>query len=255
MLVYTPAGYEGGSGRYPVLYLFHGGGGDEEAWNELGSASVIMDNLIAQGKAKPMIVVMPNANWNEHLGRSTRAGRASSRLRPAQASVAPPLARRRRTTASPSRKSSRGSMPYVEANYRALPGRENRAIAGLSMGGGISINVGLKRLDVFATVVQFSSGMFGGTPGRRRGTGGGYPPFDIDTISPGFLKDAAATNRKLKLLYFSCGDDDPRMPFQKKVAEDLRNAKITLTFKNFPGAHEWRVWRSSLADVAGMLFR
>ncbi len=127
------------------------------------------------------------------------------------------------------------------------------------MGGGISINVGLKRLDVFATVAQFSSGMFGGTgpaagAAAGAGTGGGYPPFDIDAISPGFLKDAAATNKKLKLLYFSCGDDDPRMPFQKKVVEDFRAAKIALTFKNFPGAHEWRVWRNSLADLAVMLF-
>jgi enterochelin esterase family protein len=116
------------------------------------------------------------------------------------------------------------------------------------MGGGITINVGLKRLDLFASVAQFSSGMLGGV-------GASYGPFDIDKISPAFLKDAAATNKKLKLLYFSCGDDDPRMPFQKKVAEDLRAAKIALTFKNFPGAHEWRVWRHSLADVAVMLFQ
>jgi len=247
MLVYTPAGYEGGSGRYPVLYLFHGGGGDEEAWNELGSASVIMDNLIAQGKAKPMIVVMPNANWTS----ISVLDAGGPRIQPA----APGAGQRGAAAGPPAQNYSvaeqeivAGMMPYVEANYRALPGRENRAIAGLSMGGGISVNVGLKRMDAFATVVQFSSGMFGGA-------GAGYGPFDIDSISPGFLKDAAATNKRLNLLYFSCGDDDPRMPFQKKVAEDLRNAKITLTFKNFPGAHEWRVWRSSLADVAGMLFR
>ena len=141
-----------------------------------------------------------------------------------------------------------GMIPFIEANYRVLPGRENRAIAGLSMGGGISINVGLKRLDAFASVAQFSSGMFGGV-------GSAYGPFDINTISPGFLEDAAATNKKLKLLYFSCGDDDPRMPFQKKVAEDFLNAKISLTLKSFPGGHEWRVWRSSLVEVAGMLFR
>jgi len=116
------------------------------------------------------------------------------------------------------------------------------------MGGGISINVGLKRLDVFATVAQFSTGMFGGV-------GNAYGPFDIDRISPGFLKDAAATNRKLRLLYFSCGDDDPRMPFQKKVAEDFRNAGIVLTFRNYAGAHEWRVWRHSLADLAARLFQ
>ena len=115
------------------------------------------------------------------------------------------------------------------------------------MGGGISINVGLKRLDTFATVAEFSSGMFGGV--------GGYAPFDIDKISPGFLKDPAATNKRLKLLYFSCGADDPRMPFQTKVVEELRSNKIELTFKSFPGAHEWKVWRDSLADLAPMMFR
>jgi enterochelin esterase-like enzyme len=247
MLVYTPAGYEGGARKYPVLYLFHGGGGDEEAWNELGSASAIMDNLIAQGKAKPMIVVMPNANWND-TSILEPAGPRSQPAAPAggQPGGAPAVPAQDYSVAE--REIVTGVIPYVEANYRALPGRENRAIAGLSMGGGISVNVGLKRLDVFATVAQFSSGMFGGV-------GAAYGPFNIDAISPGFLKDAAATNRKLKLLYFSCGDDDPRMPFQKKVAEDFRTAKIALTFKNYPGAHEWRVWRNSLADVAGMLFQ
>jgi enterochelin esterase family protein len=263
MLVYTPAGYEGGNRRYPVLYLFHGGGGDEEAWNELGSTSAIMDNLVAQGKAKPMIVVMPNANWND----TSILEPAAPRGQPAAPRGGDPAAPRGGQPGAPAggqpgaapaapaqdysvaeREIVTGMIPFIEANYRALPGRENRAIAGLSMGGGISINVGLKRLDVFATVAQFSTGMFGGV-------GTAYGPFDIDKISPGFLKDAAATNKKLKLLYFSCGDDDPRMPFQKKVAEDFRNAKIALTFKNYPGAHEWRVWRNSLADVAGMLFQ
>jgi enterochelin esterase-like enzyme len=261
MLVYTPPGYEGGKQRYPVLYLFHGGGGDEEAWNELGSTSAIMDNLIAQGRAKPMIVVLPNANWNDSSILEPAAPRGGQPPAPAGGQPAAPRGGQPGAAAAApgqdysgaEREIVTGMIPFIEANYRALPGRENRAIAGLSMGGGISINVGLKRLDVFATVAQFSSGMFGGT-GTGTG-GGGYPPFDIDKISPGFLKDAAATNKKLKLLYFSCGDDDPRMPFQKKVAEDLRNAKIVLTFKNYPGAHEWRVWRNSLADVAGMLFQ
>jgi enterochelin esterase family protein len=115
------------------------------------------------------------------------------------------------------------------------------------MGGGVSINVGLKRLDVFATVGEFSSGMFGGV--------GGYAPFDIDKISPGFLKDPAATNKKLRALYFSCGADDPRLPFQTKVVEEWRSHGIKLTFKSYPGAHEWRVWRASLADFATLLFR
>lgn len=260
MLVYTPPGYEGSTRRFPVLYLFHGGGGDEEAWNELGSTSAIMDNLIAQGKAKPMVVVLPNANWNDISILTPSAPRAQGGAPPAAQTAgqrgAAPGATPGADYSVAEQEIVNGIIPYIEGNYRTLPGRENRTIAGLSMGGGISINVGLKRLDIFATVAQFSSGMFGGTgPAAGSSTGGGYPPFDIDRIAPGFLEDAAATNEKLKLLYFSCGDNDPRMPFQKKVVEDFRAAKIAMTFKNFPGAHEWRVWRNSLADVAVLLFQ
>ncbi len=243
LLVYTPAGYEGGSARYPVMYLFHGGGGDEEAWRDMGVANVILDNLIAQGKARPMIVVMPNANWNQvaalEAGGPLPAGGARG------GGGGPAAAGLNFDTAE---KEIVGDMiPFIEKHYRALTGRENRAIVGLSMGGGISINVGLKRLDTFATVGQFSSGMFGGVSG--------YAPFDAEKISPGFYKDPAATNKRLRLLYFSCGAEDPRMPFQAKVVEELRGNKIALTFKSFPGAHEWKVWRQSLADIAPLLFR
>lgn len=246
MLVYTPPGYEGGRTAYPVLYLFHGGGGDEEAWNELGAASTILDNLIAQGRARPMIVVLPNANWHDSSVLETGGARTTS---PAAAAARPGAA------AIPAQDYNvaeqeivNGMIPYVEAHYRVAPGRDHRAIAGLSMGGGITIAVGLKRLDLFSAVAQFSTGMFGGA-------GPAYGPFDVETIAPGFLKDAAATNAKLKVLYFSCGDDDPRMPFQKKVADTFRAAGVNLAFRNFAGAHEWRVWRASLADVASLLFK
>ncbi len=243
LTVYTPPGYEAGKTKYPVLYLFHGGGGDEVAWTEMASANVIMDNLIAQGKAKPMIVVMPNANWKDVAALDFGGPRAAA---------GPPAAGG--TPAGGGADYELGEqeivhdmLPFIEANYRVLPGRENRAIAGLSMGGGIAISVGLKRLDVFASVGQFSTGLMGGV--------GGYAPFDIEKISPGFLKDPAATNKKLKLLYFSCGAEDPRLPFQTKVADEWRSNKIVLTFKSYPGAHEWRVWRNSLADMATLLFR
>jgi enterochelin esterase family protein len=238
MLVYTPAGYEGSKTRYPVLYLFHGGGGDEEAWNVMGAANVILDNLISQGKAKPMIVVMPNANWTESavldVGGQPAApnapGGGGQNYDRAEKEIVDDI------------------IPFIEKNYRTLVGRQNRAIAGLSMGGGISINVGLKRLDTFATVGQFSSGMFGGT-------GGSSAAVDFEKLFPGFYKDSAATNKRLRLLYFSCGAADPRMPFQTKAVEDLRSHKIVLTVKSYPGAHEWKVWRNSLADMATMLFR
>jgi enterochelin esterase family protein len=244
MMVYTPPGYETSNAKYPVLYLFHGGSGHEETWTLMGLTNVAMDNLIAQGKVKPMIVVMPNANWND----------AAVPGEPAPPSPAPP-ARGGQPGAGGGQDYGQaeddivnGEIRYIESHYRALTGRENRAIAGLSMGGGIAINVGLKRLDVFAYVGEFSSGMFGGV-------GGGYAPFDIEKISPGFLKDPAATNKRLKALYFSCGTEDPRMPFQTKAAEELKSKGIALTFKSFAGAHEWRVWRNSLVDFAPMLFR
>ncbi len=242
LLVYTPPGYEGGN-RYPVLYLFHGGGGDEEAWCTMGSANVIFDNLIAQGKAKPMIVVMPNANWKDTAVSDLGGPRAVA------ASPAPggPPGGGGADYELGEQEIVHDIVPYVEANYRTLRGRESRAIAGLSMGGGISISIGLKRLDVFGSVGEFSSGMFGGV--------NGYAPFDIEKISPRFLQDPAATNKKLKLLYFSCGAEDPRMPFQNKLVDDWRSRKIALTFKSYPGAHEWRVWRNSLADMATLLFR
>jgi enterochelin esterase-like enzyme len=111
----------------------------------------------------------------------------------------------------------------------------------------------LKRLDVFAWIGEFSSGLFGGV--GAPGTVGTYAPFDVEKISPGFLKDPAATNKKLRLLYLSCGQQDSRFPFQTKAAETLRAQKINLTFNSFPGVHEWKVWRRSLADFAPLLFR
>jgi enterochelin esterase family protein len=241
MFVYTPPGYEGSSARLPVLYLLHGSGGDEEAWPVMGVANVIMDNLIAQGKAKPMIVVMPNAYWSE-LASLDFAGP--------------------RTAPPPGVGGGGGGgydanvkdivddlIPFVEKRFRTAPGRENRALAGLSMGAGIAANVGLKRLDVFASVGLLSSGMFGGASGA---TGGAEL---LDKISPGFLEDPAATNKKLRLLFFSCGTEDPRLPYMTKAADELRSRRINLTFKTYPGQHEWKVWRHSLNDMAQLLFR
>jgi enterochelin esterase-like enzyme len=251
MLVYTPPGYEGSNTKYPMLILFHGGGGDEEAWNGMGSANVIMDNIIAQGKAKAMIVVMPNANWAEPAVLDIGGPRPPQAARGAGAPSAQPG---QPGAATPSQNYGRAEkeivndiIPFVVKNYRALPGRKNLAIAGLSMGGGISINVGLKRLDVFGNVAEFSSGMFGGISG--------YAPFNLESISPGFYKDPAATNRKLKLLFFSCGKEDPRMEYQTKVVEEMRGHKINITWREYPGSHEWKVWRNSLVDLASMLFR
>ncbi len=234
--VYVPPEYYSQrSKKFPVLYLWHGGGGAEPDWINEGRTDVILDNLIVQKKAVPMIVVIPNSNVSG-------PGPAPA---PVAQAPAPGVGVQRYDVIE--KETVDDIIPFIEKHYRTLPNREKRAIAGLSAGGGISINVGLKRLDVFAWVAEFSSGMFGGV--------GGYAPWDVEKISPGFLNDPAATNKRLKLLYFSCGEQDPRMPFQTKAVEGLRAREINLTFKGFPGVHEWKVWRHSLADLAPLLFR
>jgi enterochelin esterase family protein len=241
LCVYVPPEYYTQKDKkFPVLYLWHGGGGSELDWVNEGRADVILDNLLAQKKAVPMIVVIPNSA----AGGPGPAAAPGAPAAPGGAPGAGPGVQRYDLI---EKETISDIIPFIEKHYRTLPTRETRAIAGLSAGGGISINVGLKRLDVFAWVGQFSSGMFGGV--------GGYAPWEVEKISPGFLKDPAATNKRLKLLYFSCGETDPRMPFQTKVVEELRAQKINLTFKGFPGVHEWMVWRHSLADLLPMLFR
>ena len=142
-----------------------------------------------------------------------------------------------------------GQIRYIESHYRVLKGRENRAIAGLSMDGGISISVGLQRLDEFAWIGEFSTGLFGGVNGAA------YEPFDAEALAPGFLRDPAATNQKLKLLYLSCGTEDPRLQFTADTASALVERGVELTFASFPGGHEWSVWRASLEDFGSKLFR
>jgi len=241
LFVYTPPGYEAAKERgkrYPVVYLWHGGGGAELDWSRDGRAGVILDNLIAQGKALPMIIVMPN-----------NVPGAPAPYYSAASGTAAPTGPPPTNYALLKRELIEDIIPFVASHYRTIEKRENRAIAGLSAGGGTSIHVGLASLDTFATVAEFSSGMFGGI------AAGGYPAFDIEKIAPGFQADPDATNRKLKLFYMSCGTEDPRMPFHRKVVEQFRSHKIRVTFAEFPGAHEWKVWRHSLADLAPKLFR
>jgi len=239
MFVYTPPGYEESTAKYPVLYLLHGSGGDEDAWPTMGVANVIMDNLIAQGKSKPMIVVMPNAYFNELASLDLAGPR-----------TAPPPGVGGNSGAQGFDGNEKDivddMIPFVEKHFRALPGRENRALAGLSMGAGITLNVGLKRLDVFASIGVLSSGNF-------RDPSAGMA--SLPKINPEFLADPAATAKKLRLLFFSCGTEDPRMEGMAKVAEELNSRKIPVTLKRYPGEHEWKVWRHSLADMAPMLFR
>ena len=240
LYVYVPPEYYSQpSKRFPVLYLWHGGGGAEQDWSRDGRAGVILDNLIAQKKAVPMLIVMPN---------NVPGTPAPGVARPAGAAPLP---------AGPvpvnydllKREVVEDLIPFIAKHYRKIENRENRAIAGLSAGGGTTMHVGFGSLDTFAWIAEFSSGIFGGTGGA------GYGPFDIEKISPAIYKDPAATNKRIKLFYMSCGSEDPRMPFQKKALEEFEKHGLKATFASFPGAHEWKVWRHSLADLAPKLFR
>lgn len=239
MVIYTPPGYDDSKDKYPVLYLQHGGSVDEDAWTELGRAAQIADNLIAQGKAKPLIIVMPNGNSNEAaaLTEIPRVVNSQSAVPPTQ------------TTGNNYEASVlKDIMPYIEAHYRVLPGPENSAIAGLSMGGGQAYNIGLRNIDKFAWIGVFSSGLFGGVQG-------GYGNFEPEKQIPGLLSNSNSFNKSLKLLYIACGEQDPRIEYTKKAATLFKENGLNNVFTSFPGQHEWKVWRKALADFLPRLFK
>jgi enterochelin esterase-like enzyme len=232
MYVYVPDEYyTSPTKRYPVLYLYHGGGGYEGDWVRDGRAAVIMDNLIAGGRTVPMIIVMPN---NTLVAPAGGGGRGAG----------PPA-----SAATLGRELITDIVPFIESRYRVVANRESRAIAGLSAGGGTAFPTGLNNLDHFAYVGQFSSGMFGGT-GANATTA-----VPVDTIVPTIFTEAAQKQARLKLLYMSCGTEDPRMPFQKQTVAALAERGYKPVFMAFSGAHVWKVWRHSLHDFAPRLFR
>jgi enterochelin esterase family protein len=213
-----------------VFYLHHGGNESDDSWWTVGRAGFILDNLIAEKKAVPMIVVMPNGHTDQ-IPPTERPAEPGGAAR-----VDPYLA-----------EFETDIMPYAESHYRIQTDRDHRAIAGLSMGGGQALNLGFGHLDQFAWIAELSSGVFGGS-----GTEG---QFDFARSVPDFYKDPSATNKRIKLFYMSVGTEDPRLPFQKKALANLQDHKINVVFAPFPGAHEWKVWRAALIDLAPRLFR
>jgi len=140
-------------------------------------------------------------------------------------------------------------IPFIENNYRVKPGAANRAITGLSMGGGQAFYTGLRNTDMFANVGVFSSGLFGGI-GRQPAA-----PFDPEATIPGIITAPASFNSKLKVFYISVGEQDPRIDPTKKLIETFRSKGLKVEFASFPGGHEWQVWRKSLHDFAQRLFK
>jgi enterochelin esterase-like enzyme len=233
----TPPGYDKDAGkRYPVLYIQHGGGEDETGWAVQGKTDIILDNLIAAGKARPMLVVIANGNVPSPGG--TRGGYSSAGM----AGFANEL--------------MNNIVPFIESNYRTLGGAENRVLAGLSMGGGQAFYVGLGNKDKFGSIGVFSTGLFGGIGGGRGGMGGGAGgTFNAEEQIPGLLTNAKSFNHSLKVFYISVGEQDPRLEPTKKAVADLKSHGLNVEFASFPGGHEWQVWRKSLHDFAQRLFK
>jgi enterochelin esterase family protein len=265
--VYTPPNYDSGKARYPVLYLLHGWGENEVGWHLQGHADLILDNLIAAKKAKPMIIVMDNLNAvkpGEDSSIFNARGGAPARA-PAPAAAGAPAAgapgaqgARGAAPAAPARGGGlagfTGSaftemmftdlIPTIEKTYRALPGPQNRAMAGLSMGGMQTFRTTLANLDKFAYIGGFS-GSSGGGPG---GT------FDPKTSNNGVFADAAAFNKKVKVLFLGIGSVEG--PGTKNFSDALTKAGIKNVYFESPGtAHEWLTWRRCLNDFAPRLFK
>ncbi len=236
LYVYTPPGYDRDTEKkYPVLYIQHGGGEDETGWAVQGKTDIILDNLIAAGKAKPMLVVIANGNVPGPGG--TRGGYSSAGM----AGFANELLN--------------NIVPFIGSNYRVLANAENRALAGLSMGGGQAFIVGLGSREKFASIGVFSSGIFGGVGGGRGATGGAAGgTFNAEEQVPGLLTNAKSFNDALKVFYISVGEQDPRLEPTKKAVADFKSHGLKVEFASFPGGHEWQVWRKSLHDFAQRIF-
>ncbi|QEL16239.1 alpha/beta hydrolase-fold protein [Limnoglobus roseus] len=216
--VYTPPGYDKGT-KYPVLYLLHGIGGDENEWARNGAPDAILDNLYADKKAVPMIVVLPN-------------GRAATDV-----TAKDPIPKQGPAFAAFEKDLLTDLIPFVEKSYAVKTDRESRALAGLSMGGGQSLNFGLGNLDTFAWVGGFSS-----APNTKK-------PDDL-------IKDHAAAAKKLKLLYVACGDKDGLMRISEGVHKMLDEKKVPHEYRVIPGgAHDFKVWKSDLYHFAQLIFR
>jgi len=239
--VYTPPGYDSDrDARYPVLYLQHGGGEDERGWPNQGRVGFILDNLMAAKKARPMLVVM------EH-GYARKPGEAppTPPARPAAGQAAPPRDFSR-MFATFEEVMVNDLIPMIDATYRTVPDRESRAMAGLSMGGMQTFQIGLKHLDLFASLGGFSGG----------GGGFGGAPFDTKTAHGGVMADADAFNRKVRLLWLGIGTAEGRMyEGIKSFHEALTTAGINHVYYESPGtAHEWLTWRRCLHEFAPLLF-
>ena len=215
--VYVPPDYATSGKSYPVLYLLHGIGGDENEWRRGGHPEVILDNLIAAGKAKPMIIMMLDGHPLGQIPREMADRRALS-------------------LAAFKNELFQDAIPLVESHYRVSADRTQRAIAGLSMGGWQALSIGMTNLDRFAWIGSFSGAV------------------DENEIKPA-LDDATGTNAKLKLLWIACGKDDRVLERDNQLIAKLKASSVNYEWHETPGDHSWPVWRNCLTDFVPKLFR
>lgn len=218
-LVYTPPGFSKDK-KYPVLYLLHGIGGDEKEWFTNGQPHVILDNLYSEKRLQPMIVVLPN-------GRAMKNDRAVGNIMDGEKVQA---------FATFEKDLLHDLIPFIENEYPVIKDRESCAIAGLSMGGGQSLNFGLGNLDKFAWVGGFSSAP--------------------NTKAPELLvPNPEETRKRLKLLWISCGDNDNLLSFSKRTHDYLKKEKVPHIFLIEPGNHDFKVWKNDLYMFSQLLFK
>jgi enterochelin esterase-like enzyme len=236
--VYTPAGYEGGTQKYPVFYLLHGAGGDEDAWTNMGRTAQIMDNLIAQGMAKPMIVVMTNGNANQ-------AG-AQNEVPPIPATGEQGMASYQRNAGKFEEHLVKDVVPFIEKNYRALTGKDNRAIAGLSMGGAHTQTITNNNPGMFSYIGVYSMGIMNMGPQNQDAA-----KLEQERIT----KLTALKNSGFKLYWIGCGKDDFVYKGVVTLRETLDKVGLKYTYRESTGGHTWANWRIYLSEFAPLLFK
>ncbi len=256
MYVYTPPGYEAGTKHYPVLYLLHGGGLDETGWPALGHATQILDNLMAQGRIRPMIVVMPNANANNMAARNLMLSESYPVKN--EWGFEPDITQYPKSMV-------KDLIPFIDKTYRTRSDRENRAIAGLSVGGAKAIYAAFNHIDLFAYAASFSGG-FPRLPGvavkieapanadimRGPDITNSIDPEKLLALLPQLNRDA---NSKMRLLYLSMGSVDGLITAHGVIKDILNKNGIKYTMMEREGyGHEWPFWRISLHDLLPRLF-
>lgn len=222
MNIYVPAAaIENPDKQYPVLYLRHGGGDSEDSWVKDGKAAVILDNLISGGEAVPMYVVMSNGL----IDGSWSSGSTPEGISALEKELVDYI------------------IPFTEKRYNVATDKDHRAIAGLSMGGGQSFVIGLRNLDKFSVVGEFSSGILSDDK------------FDYDRYIPGLSNDYQKVNDSLELLWVSCGTKDNRYQGHLNFIKQLDKKGIRYEFYDGPWGHEWQFWRQQLHDFVKRLFK